>query len=343
MRIEEGEGGVLGERDALAGRRQRVAKPPAAGASGAASARMASRSSDRSTMSASRSRCAIEVGMLAGLHQAEMALRQAERRVAQDGADHRQAERLDRVAATAARGARCPAGSARRRRCARPDRRWQSPWRRPRRSATGRRRRAPAAPAGRRAGRDRRPSRCGPAPRECRRTGPWRFRRPRSRHRRLRRAASASSSAGGIAQLSRLTPGRAGGGGVEARVDVVGPGLGAAHRQAAPAQRAQEADGDAGLARAGARRADDEGAGGHALRPRERQQLAMATMPPTTISAGEAEPGRRRLAPRWCRGRRRHALVRRRGGDDHRRRCRGAEAALASARLRSVADCAKPI
>ena len=36
--------------------------------------------------------------MLAGLHQAEMPLRQRQRRVAHDRADHRQAERLDRVA-----------------------------------------------------------------------------------------------------------------------------------------------------------------------------------------------------------------------------------------------------
>ena len=78
-----------------------AAGPPhrrrARGASGAASATMRSRSSERSAMSASRSRCRARSGVLAGLHQPEMALRQRQRGVAQDGADDRNAERLDGV------------------------------------------------------------------------------------------------------------------------------------------------------------------------------------------------------------------------------------------------------
>ena len=51
-----------------------------------------------------------QVIVFAGLDEAEMALRQVERGIAQDGADDRQAERFDGVAGTAGGGARCPAG-----------------------------------------------------------------------------------------------------------------------------------------------------------------------------------------------------------------------------------------
>src|SRR5436309_3756337 len=76
-------------------------------------------------------------------------------------------------------------------------------------------------------------------------------------------------------------------GGVEAGIDIVRSGLRAAYLQSAASERAQQADGDAGLARAGARRADDDRARRHVL---PASSARMATMPPTTISAGEASP-----------------------------------------------------
>ena len=222
MRIEEGEGGVLGERDALAGRRQGAVEIGRARRERRGQRQDARRGrASASTMSASRSRCAIEVGMLAGLHQAEMALRQRQRGIAQDGADDRQAERLDGLAGKlavplAAEPVEHDAGDAHRRVVGR-----QSPWRRPPPSATGRKRRAPAAPAGRRAARGRRPRRSGPAPAGM----------PSNRPMALS-MTTMSASVGGLAgqraeQAGRHRPaveidaGQAGGGGVEAGIDVV--------------------------------------------------------------------------------------------------------------------------
>ena len=102
MRIEEGEGGVFGERDALAGRRQALPKLPAAGDKRRGQRHDGveiERALDHVGQAVEMRH---QVGMLAGLDQAEMALRQGERRVAQDRADDRHAERFDRLAGTAA-------------------------------------------------------------------------------------------------------------------------------------------------------------------------------------------------------------------------------------------------
>ncbi len=97
MRVEEGEGGIGRQRDALAGRRQR---------GHVVGARRRQRRGERGdAVEVERALRHVgepvempgEVRVLAGLHQAEMALRQGQRRVPQDGADHRHADRLDGV------------------------------------------------------------------------------------------------------------------------------------------------------------------------------------------------------------------------------------------------------
>ncbi len=60
---------------------------------------------------------------------------------------------------------------------------------------------------------------------------------------------------------------RAGGGRVKGRVDIVGPGLGGAHHNAAAPKGRQHSQGQGGLARARPGRADDEPAGAHWRRP----------------------------------------------------------------------------
>ena len=101
MRIDEAERGILRQRDALTRRRQRAR--PAAGSISAAASGAApgsqSRSRCRSAMSASRVQMRRERRMLACLHQPEMPLRQRQRGIARDGAEHRQADRRDGVAA----------------------------------------------------------------------------------------------------------------------------------------------------------------------------------------------------------------------------------------------------
>ena len=81
-----------------------------------------------------------------------------------------------------------------------------------------------------------------------------------------------------------IDAGQAGRGGVEAGVDVVRSRFRAACAHASPGQRAQYADRDRGLARARARRADDDRAGAHRA---PRSLSRNATMPPMTIRAGE--------------------------------------------------------
>ncbi len=61
--------------------------------------------------------------------------------------------------------------------------------------------------------------------------------------------------------------GQAGCGGVKAGIDIVRSGFRAAHANSAPGQCAQDADGDRGLAGAGARRADDDRARRHRVSP----------------------------------------------------------------------------
>ena len=98
MGIDEGERRVLGQGDPLAGRRQRVGEIRAL--------RRQRRGQRKDRVEVERALGHVgqavemrhQVGMLAGLHQAEVALRQRQRRVALDRADHRQADRLDGVA-----------------------------------------------------------------------------------------------------------------------------------------------------------------------------------------------------------------------------------------------------
>ena len=98
MRIDEAEGPILRQRDALAGRRQGGCHTI-----GSADAKRRGARDQRIQIEmALGHRCetldqAGEIGVLAGLHQAEMALRQSERRLARHRAEHRHAERNDRI------------------------------------------------------------------------------------------------------------------------------------------------------------------------------------------------------------------------------------------------------
>ena len=98
MRIDEAERAVVRQRNALAGRRQ--------------SGRSVIRSDDTKRRGLGDHRIQIEmalghrgktidqrgkIGMLAGLHQAEMTFRQSERRLARHRAENRNAERRDGV------------------------------------------------------------------------------------------------------------------------------------------------------------------------------------------------------------------------------------------------------
>ncbi len=98
MRVDEAEGPVSRQRDALTGRRQGDCYPV--------------RSADAKRRGLCNHRIQIEmalghhgktidqrgeIGMLAGLHQAEMPFRQSERRLARHRAEHRNAERGDGI------------------------------------------------------------------------------------------------------------------------------------------------------------------------------------------------------------------------------------------------------
>src|SRR5690606_27457765 len=87
-----------------------------------------------------------------------------------------------------------------------------------------------------------------------------------------------------------IEPRQAGRGGVEAGIDVIRPGLHAAHLQAAPGESPEQADRQAGLARAGAWRADYQGTRRHAPPPRSFPRID--TMWPITIRAGASMPCR---------------------------------------------------
>ncbi len=98
VRIDEAEGGVLGNGDALAGRRQRgLLRPVSAG-------QRAGEPEDRVEIERPLDRIrgpvdpGFECRMLAGLHQPEVPLRQRHLRIAVERADHRQAERRQRLA-----------------------------------------------------------------------------------------------------------------------------------------------------------------------------------------------------------------------------------------------------
>ena len=88
-----------------------------------------------------------------------------------------------------------------------------------------------------------------------------------------------------------VDPRRAGRRGMERRVDVVRPRLRPAHDEPAAGEGAHQADGDAGLARARARRPDDEGPRAHAgARAAAMSASRSATIAPTTITAGGRTP-----------------------------------------------------
>ena len=184
------------------------AKSPPAASNGAASARTASRSSDFSMTSASRS-------MNSSSAACSLACTRPRWRSGSDSVGSRMiapttGRPIASIASAASRRCRSlatrlsttpaivDAGIVGRR----------SPWRWPPPSATGRRRRAPAAPAGGRAARDRPPRPSGPVARNA----------VEQAHGALDdhqvgavggfRRQGAASSDGCIAQLSRLTPGR---------------------------------------------------------------------------------------------------------------------------------------
>ena len=88
----------------------------------------------------------------------------------------------------------------------------------------------------------------------------------------------------------KVEAGKAGGRLMKARIDIIRPGLHAAHTDAAPGKGTQQADGDAGLAGAGARSADDERTG-HGVFPVDgTRRSRMVTISPMTMRAGAAKP-----------------------------------------------------
>ncbi len=124
-----------------------------------------------------------------------------------------------------------------------------------------------------------------------------------------------------------IDAGPAGRGRVEAGIDVVRAGFCAAHRDAAPGEGAEQPDRDAGLARAGARRADDEAACAHADFASTAAPVSSAridTMSPTTIRDGETKFSASARSATVAERRDQHALDRRRrrhdDGDRRRRR-----------------------
>ena len=125
---------------------------------------------------------------------------------------------------------------------------------------------------------------------------------------------------------------RAGRRGVECRVDVIRPGLGSAHPQPAPAQRRKDRQRQRGLAGARARRADDQSACCHGAASASSGSSAsrrprIATISPTTTMAGDARPSRARSSGSRRQGGHQHALARRGGLGDHRRRRVGRQSA----------------
>ena len=182
----------------------------------------------------------VECGVLARLHQAEMALGQRQRRVAQDGADHRHADRGDGVGGQAPMplaadavehdagdaDAGIVAGKALATAAAVCD--WPETSSTSRTGRRSRRARSAAAPDA--AGLARNAVEQAHGALDDHQVGAaGRF------------GGERVEQGGGIAQLSRLKPGRAGRGGVEAGIDVVGAGFGAAHRDAAAREGARAA------------------------------------------------------------------------------------------------------
>jgi hypothetical protein len=249
MRIEEGEGGILCQCDALSGRLQRVVETAGSGCEW--------RRQRHDDVEVERALDHVgqpvemrhQILIFAGLDEAEMALRQIERGIAQDRADHRQADRLDRVAAkTAVTFAAQPvehdaghahitviAGKTLGDGCGRSRLSGNVEHQQHRQAVE--------------------PGEIGGRAGAARGSG-----NP------VEQAHGAfeedeigifSCVAGQRVEQSRrhrpaveIDAGKACRGGVEAWVDIVGAGFGAAHLQAAPGERAQYTDGDAGLARA---------------------------------------------------------------------------------------------
>ena len=211
-----------------------------------------------------------EIGVLARLHQPEMALGQRERLVARHRADHRDAQRGDgvghqRAMPLAADAVEHDPGDADRGIVSE-----QSRAPRPPPIAPVRRRRARAAPADESA-------------RQGRRSRPMRPGSPGDAVEQAHDAfdhqqVGAARGLGGerVEQRRRHGPAveiearRAGGGGVEGRVDIVRSGFCRPHRQAAPRQRGQQRKRDGGLAGAGA--------GAAMMRPRARHRGTLSAV-----------------------------------------------------------------
>ena len=233
-----------------------------------------------------------------------MALRQHQRFVARDGAQHRNAERLERIGdqramPVAAELVEHDAADAHRRIVggeARGDRGRRL--RLARHVEHQQHRQAQAARP------DRRPRRSGPACPARRRTGPSRLRSPALRRSACVSAISASISDGGHrpgVEIDALGAGRRG---MERRIDVVGPGLRRAHRDALAARSAPSRPSvTSGLARARARRRDDQAACAHRAASASATSCSSrsrtATMSPITIEARQSDSrarGHRRRA-----------------------------------------------
>ena len=266
VRVGEGKSPIAGERDALSRRRHRRQagcvggdRERRRGGGDAVEIEMSFRHGGEPLDEP------VQVGMLTGLHQAEMTLRQSERRLARDGAEHGNAERVDgvgdqRAVPLAGDAIENDAGDAhggivRRKSAHQGGSRLRLPrhvehqhhWQIKMRGKIGGGA-APAAGAGRAV--------------------------EQSHHafddKNIRVARRLRGQ--GVEQRCRHRPGieidarRADGGGVESRIDIIRPGFGRAHGNAAPRERRQDSERDSGLAGAGMRRGDDEPARRHGTR-----------------------------------------------------------------------------
>ena len=232
-----------------------------------------------------------EIGVLAGLHEAEMAFRQSERRLARHRAEHRNAERGDRVGDQravlfAGRAIENDAGDAHRGIV-----RGKTPHHGRRRLRLPRyiehqhdRKAEMRGEIGGRAAAARDAAGAVEQAHHAFDDENIRVTRPLAPPK--RRAARR-----GMAQVVEIDARCADGGGVECRVDVIRTGFCRAHFDAAPRQRRQHGERHGGLAGAGVWRGDDEAARRHfasllagAFSPMSRSR--MVTMSPITTMAG---------------------------------------------------------
>ena len=233
-----------------------------------------------------------EVGVLAGLHQAEMAFRHRQRRIARHRAEHRHSRCGHGIGdepamALAADPVEHDAGDAHGRVVG-----GDAAHHRGRRlRLAGHIEHEQHRQAEARA-RDRRWRRGGPAAPAMPSNRPMTPSMTKISAAAAASRASASSSAGAIAQLSRLTLGAPVAAAWKAGIDIVRPRLGRAHRDAAPPERGKQAERHRGLARARARRRDDEAARRHrdgSAAATARSFSRAVTMSPITTIAGAAD------------------------------------------------------